>query len=387
MATQGHEVVRVSQLKLITDEVQEELDNKSNIDHTHVMDNITDLPEWTKESTKPTYTAEEVGAAPANHTHSNATTSTPGFMSAEDKQKLDDLSESGGSSITVDSALSTTSTNPVENRVITNSLNGKSNIGHTHLVSDITNFPTSMPASDVYAWAKQPNKPTYSYSEVGAAATSHTHGNATQYSAGFMSASDKIKLDNLDTSGGGSIGAGDVGTTELANYSVTNIKLASNAVTADKIASGAVDTSELASGAVTSAKLDTSVSNDIAQGVQAYEMIQDGFPRYYYDFTQRKIGSGRMYGGYTVVPSMKLVLVQCYCENASFSGTTRYSFSTSISSTYRPNTTKVAFVTRAGDQNVLFDVSTAGRVSFYATGTCTGTGGATVIYFYGAEAN
>lgn len=32
------------------------------------------------------------------------------------------------------------------------------------------------------------------------------------------------KLDNLDASGGGSIGAGDVGTTELANYSVTNMQ-------------------------------------------------------------------------------------------------------------------------------------------------------------------
>ena len=31
-----------------------------------------------------------------------------------------------------------------------------------------TDIPKSLPASDVYAWAKQPNKPTYTYSEVGA---------------------------------------------------------------------------------------------------------------------------------------------------------------------------------------------------------------------------
>lgn len=96
MATQGHEVVRASQLKLITDEVQEKLDNKSNIDHTHIMDNITDLPEWTKEPTKPTYTAEEVGAAPASHTHGTATQSSAGFMSANDKIKLDNLDTLGG---------------------------------------------------------------------------------------------------------------------------------------------------------------------------------------------------------------------------------------------------------------------------------------------------
>jgi hypothetical protein len=47
--------------------------------------------------------------------------------------------------------------------------------GHTHTKSQITDFPTSMPASDVYAWAKAATKPTYTYTEVGAAAASHTH--------------------------------------------------------------------------------------------------------------------------------------------------------------------------------------------------------------------
>lgn len=36
-------------------------------------------------------------------------------------------------------------------------------------------MPTTLPASDVYAWAKQPNKPTYTAAEVGASATGHTH--------------------------------------------------------------------------------------------------------------------------------------------------------------------------------------------------------------------
>lgn len=46
---------------------------------------------------------------------------------------------------------------------------------HTHTKSQITDFPTSMPASDVYAWAKASTKPTYTYSEVGAAASGHNH--------------------------------------------------------------------------------------------------------------------------------------------------------------------------------------------------------------------
>ena len=38
---------------------------------------------------------------------------------------------------------------------------------HTHTKAQITDFPTSMPASDVYAWAKAPTKPSYTKSEVG----------------------------------------------------------------------------------------------------------------------------------------------------------------------------------------------------------------------------
>ena len=37
---------------------------------------------------------------------------------------------------------------------------------HTHTKKDITDFPTSLPASDVYDWAKQPNKPAYTAGEV-----------------------------------------------------------------------------------------------------------------------------------------------------------------------------------------------------------------------------
>lgn len=53
-------------------------------------------------------------------------------------------------------------------------LSGKANSSHTHTKSQITDFPTSMPASDVYSWAKASSKPSYSASEVGAVPTSRT---------------------------------------------------------------------------------------------------------------------------------------------------------------------------------------------------------------------
>lgn len=57
---------------------------------------------------------------------------------------------------------------------INSKLSGKANSSHTHTKSQITDFPTSMPASDVYSWAKKSSKPSYSAGEVGAVPTSRT---------------------------------------------------------------------------------------------------------------------------------------------------------------------------------------------------------------------
>jgi hypothetical protein len=45
-------------------------------------------------------------------------------------------------------------------------------------------FPTSLPASDVYAWAKADTKPAYTYTEVGAAASAHNHTGVYEASLG-----------------------------------------------------------------------------------------------------------------------------------------------------------------------------------------------------------
>lgn len=125
----------------------------------------------------------------SNTVYGNATASAAGLMSAADKAKLDGVA-TGSNHVTVDAELSTTSTNPVQNKVIKSALDGKSNTGHTHddryyteseintklnakansshthTKAQITDFPTSMPASDVYAWAKAASKPSYTIGEV-----------------------------------------------------------------------------------------------------------------------------------------------------------------------------------------------------------------------------
>ena len=47
----------------------------------------------------------------------------------------------------IDTALSATSTNPVQNKIINTALTGKANSSHTHSKSDITDFPSALPAN------------------------------------------------------------------------------------------------------------------------------------------------------------------------------------------------------------------------------------------------
>ena len=93
---------------------------------------------------------------------------------------------------------------------------GAAPTAHDHVVGDITNFPTSLPASDVSSWAKAETKPSYAFSEIGSppttlsgygitdatpsshiGSTGNSHGVATSEVNGFMSTEDKIKLTNI----------------------------------------------------------------------------------------------------------------------------------------------------------------------------------------------
>ncbi len=80
---------------------------------------------------------------PTNTTYSTATQSTNGLLSAADKKKLDGIA-TGANKTTVDSALSSTSTNPVQNKVINSALNQKMHfqevmeVGSTKIISGVS---------------------------------------------------------------------------------------------------------------------------------------------------------------------------------------------------------------------------------------------------------
>lgn len=99
--------------------------------HTHAQSDVTGLADAL------------AGKAAANHTHSAVTTTTNGMMIASDKQKLDGIA-AGANKTVVDSTMSSTSTNPVQNKVVNSALSGKANATHTHAQSDVTGLTSAL---------------------------------------------------------------------------------------------------------------------------------------------------------------------------------------------------------------------------------------------------
>lgn len=172
-----------------------------------IKDNINTNTTYTLTKSDSTITLKgsdgsSVNVTDSNTIYDNATASAAGLMSAADKSKLDSVA-TGANKIVVDASFRATSTNPVQNSVIKSALDGKSNTdhthddryyteseintkldakansSHTHTKAQITDFPTSMPASDVYAWAKASSKPSYFWSEIRGKPTIPSVGNGT----------------------------------------------------------------------------------------------------------------------------------------------------------------------------------------------------------------
>lgn len=83
------------------------------------------------------------GKANVNHSHASASSSANGFLSKEDKSKLDGIATEANKTV-VDSSLSSSSTNPVQNKVVTSALGGKANSSHSHSISNITNLQSAL---------------------------------------------------------------------------------------------------------------------------------------------------------------------------------------------------------------------------------------------------
>lgn len=72
-----------------------------------------------------------------------ATTSANGLMSKEDKSKLDGIATKANKTV-VDSALSSSSTNPVQNKVVKGALDDKANVQHNHTFATVVNLQSTL---------------------------------------------------------------------------------------------------------------------------------------------------------------------------------------------------------------------------------------------------
>lgn len=135
----------------------------------------TNILTWLKTKTYIKTEIDELLQLKSNigHTHTNASTTTPGFLSAEDKTKLNNLEQ-----ITVDSSINATSTNPVQNKVINTALTGKANTNHTHSITNITNLQSQLDgkANSVHTHDDRYYTETEMNTKLnGKANSSHTH--------------------------------------------------------------------------------------------------------------------------------------------------------------------------------------------------------------------
>lgn len=93
-----------------------------------------------------------VWGADNNTTYSDATQSAHGLMTAADKKKLDGIA-AGATKVAIDSALSATSTNPVQNKAVKAALDSKAASGHTHAMI-INSALLVSGASNAAQWVK-----------------------------------------------------------------------------------------------------------------------------------------------------------------------------------------------------------------------------------------
>ena len=153
-------------------EVDTKLSSKANTNHTHDIASLPDETDMLGHMENDFYTALDTKA---NKT--TATTSANGLMSKEDKSKLNGIATEANKTI-VDSSLSSSSTNPVQNKVVNSALNGKANSSHSHSISNITNLQSALDSKS--ATGHNHDERYYTETEMntklnGKANSSHSH--------------------------------------------------------------------------------------------------------------------------------------------------------------------------------------------------------------------
>lgn len=194
-------------------------------------------------------------------TYSNATTSTDGLMSSSDKTKLDGIA-AGATKITVDSALSSTSTNPVQNKVIYGAISSKADLDTSgkvlssqlpSYVDDVleysakSNFPSTGESGKIYV--DTATNLTYRWSGSAYVEISQSLALGETSSTAYRGDRGKIAYDHSQASHAPT-------NAEVNQNAFSNVKVGSTTVSADS----KTDTLELVAG--TNVTLTPDATND-----------------------------------------------------------------------------------------------------------------------------
>lgn len=159
-------------------EIDTKLANKANTNHTHDISALEDSGDILGSMENDFYTALDTKAD-----KTTATTSANGLMSKEDKSKLNGIATEANKTI-VDSSLSSSSTNPVQNKVVKDALDGKAKVQHNHTFATIVNLQSTLNSKSETGHTHDDRY--YTETEMntklnGKANSSHTHsiGNVT----------------------------------------------------------------------------------------------------------------------------------------------------------------------------------------------------------------
>ena len=194
-------------------------------------------------------------------TYSNATTSTDGLMSSSDKTKLDGIA-AGATKTIVDSALSSTSTNPVQNKIIYGAIASKADLDTSgkvlssqlpSYVDDVleysakSNFPSTGESGKIYV--DTATNLTYRWSGSVYVEISQSLALGETSSTAYRGDRGKIAYDHSQTSHAPT-------NAEVNQNAFSNVKVGSTTVSADS----KTDTLELVAG--TNVTLTPDATND-----------------------------------------------------------------------------------------------------------------------------
>ncbi len=226
------------------------------------------------------------------HGHDVVTSTVDGFMSIEDKNKLDSI-EWEANKIIVDTALSTTSTNPVQNKLIKTELDKKAPKSHK---STTTTYGLS--SDSYYGHAKASSTQPLMNDEnanVGVevstfargdhvhpidssrASNDHVHGNISN-DGKIEVISGSVKNVVVTDSEDNVTSVGTLGSNNIADGSINADKLADNSVTSAKIVNGAIVNEDIADKTITGGKLVNSAitATQLANNSVTTAKIKDG---------------------------------------------------------------------------------------------------------------